>query len=141
MYDISHRMAKQNVKIITKEGLAVANQKVSVRLNKHEFLFGIGAFDTVGYFRSKDEKDKNFYLDRMQKALDVFNYMTVTVYWGLFEETEGKPRIDEYLKVAKFLKEKGITLKGHPLCWHTVCADWLMEYDNATILQKQLELV
>ena len=29
-------------------------------------------------------------------------------------------------------------MKGHPLCWHTVCADWLMKYDNRTIMEKQL---
>ena len=32
-------------------------------------------------------------------------------------------------------------VKGHPLCWHTVCADWLMKYDNETILKKQLERI
>ena len=34
-----------------------------------------------------------------------------------------------------------MTVKGHPLCWHTVCADWLMQYDNETILKKQLERI
>ena len=32
-------------------------------------------------------------------------------------------------------------VKGHPLCWHTVCAHWLTKYDNETILKKQLERI
>jgi len=36
------------------------------------------------------------------------------------------------------LKEKGMVLKGHPLCWHTVGADWLMAYSNEKILETQL---
>ena len=42
---------------------------------------------------------------------------------------------------AKWLKDHGITVKGHPLCWHTVCADWLMQYSNKEILEKQLARV
>jgi len=39
------------------------------------------------------------------------------------------------------MKERGVDVKGHPLCWHTSCADWLMDYDNATILDKQLKRI
>ena len=39
---------------------------------------------------------------------------------------------------CRWLKDHGITVKGHPLCWHTVCADWLMNYSNEEILKKQL---
>ena len=41
-------------------------------------------------------------------------------------------------EAARWLRERGVTLKGHPLCWHTVCADWLLQYDNAEILRRQL---
>ena len=39
------------------------------------------------------------------------------------------------------LNARGVTLKGHPLCWHTVCADWLLSYDDKTIFEKQLERI
>ena len=42
------------------------------------------------------------------------------------------------MKAAKLLKNFGATIKGHPLCWHTGCAQWLLKYDNKTILEKQL---
>ena len=45
------------------------------------------------------------------------------------------------MKTAKWLQEKGVRLKGHPLCWHTVCAPWLMKYSNEKILQLQLDRI
>lgn len=44
-------------------------------------------------------------------------------------------------KCVEFLTARGVTLKGHPLCWHTVCADWLLSYDDKTIFEKQLERI
>lgn len=55
-----------------------------------------------------------------------------------FTDGEGKPRTAELMQEARFLKNHGVMLKGHPLCWHTVCADWLLKNDNETILEKQV---
>ena len=42
------------------------------------------------------------------------------------------------MEAAKILRSNNVTIKGHPLCWHTVCADWLMEYPDEVIMDKQL---
>lgn len=42
---------------------------------------------------------------------------------------------------AKYLVRHGAKVKGHPLCWHTECAPWLLKYDNKTILEKQLDRI
>ncbi len=99
-------------------------------------LLGCGAFDVLGYVAGgkQDEKLK----ERVDKWLDVFNYGTLPFYWGGYEPREGEIQFESRMETAKFLKEHGVTVKGHPLCWHTVCADWLMQYDNKTILDKQL---
>ncbi len=34
-----------------------------------------------------------------------------------------------------------MSLKGHPLCWHTVCADWLLKYNDDEILGRQLDRI
>lgn len=65
----------------------------------------------------------------------------MTIYEGNFEPEEGKPETASRMNAAKFLQERGIKTKGHPLCWHTQCAKWLMEYDNKTILKKQLDRI
>ena len=38
-------------------------------------------------------------------------------------------------------KDRGATVKGHPLCWHTLCVPWLLKYSNEEILKKQLERI
>lgn len=45
------------------------------------------------------------------------------------------------MRAARLLQQHGVRVKGDPLCWHTACADWLMQYDNKTILQKQLDRI
>ncbi|MBR5360172.1 MAG: endo-1,4-beta-xylanase, partial [Lachnospiraceae bacterium] len=80
----------------------------------------------------------DFYKDLTEMWLEVFNYSTLPFYWGNFEPEEGKPDTENLLKIAKYMQSKGVKLKGHPLCWHTVCADWLLKYDNKTIMEKQL---
>ncbi len=66
------------------------------------------------------------------------NNATLPFYWGGFESEEGKPRNEQVMAGAKLLKEHGITIKGHPLCWHTGCVDWLMKYSNEEIIKKQI---
>lgn len=85
--------------------------------------------------------DHRSYQDRVQKWLQVFNYGTLPFYWGGFEPVEGQPLTESRMRAARLLQQHGVRVKGHPLCWHTACADWLMQYDNKTILQKQLDRI
>jgi GH35 family endo-1,4-beta-xylanase len=45
------------------------------------------------------------------------------------------------MEAAKWLNARGVTTKGHPLCWHTVTAPWLLEKSNAEILRTQLNRI
>ncbi|MBR4824563.1 MAG: endo-1,4-beta-xylanase [Spirochaetaceae bacterium] len=155
MADLSHRKAKAKVQIVAKDGKPAANTNVTVNQIDHEFLFGCGAFETLPYTngvtvhngngsltkKSPDGADRAVLEDRMNKWLNLFNYGTLPFYWGGFEPEEGKPNTDQLMSAAKFLRSKGVAVKGHPLCWHTGCVPWLMNYDNATILKKQLERI
>lgn len=119
------------------------NTELKVKLVNHEFLFGCGAFDfvTKAYIDkdpAADPAKKAIFDDRCQKWLKLFNYGTLPFYWGQFEHEEGDPQTESRMTAAKMLKEAGKEVKGHPLCWHTACADWLLKYDNKTILEKQL---
>lgn len=149
---IAHRYSKARIRIVDSEGRPVAGKKVSFEQKTHEFLFGSGAFDAVPYctaidptaisfFTDKKEIDKDFYKDRVDKWVNLFNYGTLPFYWGGYEPKEGDVQYISRMNAAKYLVERGKTLKGHPLCWHTACADWLMEYDNKTIMKKQLDRI
>ena len=153
--DYSHRKVSKVIKLINENNEPLKNEKVHIALKKHEFLFGCGAFDTMPYMMAKDPalagrlpsgifENKDLIEkaeDGMKKWLDLFNYGTLPFYWGNYEREEGKTDEALLLSAAKFLQSKGVTVKGHPLCWHTVCAPWLMDYDNATIMKKQLDRI
>lgn len=154
---LNHRKDSARIQILGADGKPAANTKVHINQINHEFLFGCGAFETLPYtngpevhngngslnkVKPMDGEEKAAYMarleDRMQKWLGLFNYGTLPFYWGGYEPEEGSPHTDQLMAAAKFLKSKDVTVKGHPLCWHTGCVPWLMNYDNKTILEKQL---
>jgi len=137
----SHRRASCNIYVTDKAGKPVSNQKLSLKQTNHEFLFGCGAFDTIPYVNDDPQADKEFLKDRVDKWLALYNYGTLPFYLGKYEPEEGKPEETSRMNAAKFLNSHNVKVKGHPLCWHTACADWLMEYDNKTILEKQLKRI
>ena len=110
-------------------------------MKNENFLFGCGAFDVLCYVNATEESEKEKYGKRTKEWLDLFNYGTLPFYWGTYEPTEGDVRQAEMDKCVEFLTARGVTLKGHPLCWHTVCADWLLSYDDKTIFEKQRTVI
>ena len=146
--DISHRKVSKKIRFLDASGAPIANRNVKVTQTNHKFLFGCGAFEFLPYVMSQDEKQdvpgggpfaSREQLEELTSSwLEIFNYGTLPFYWGRFEPEEGKPNTEQLMKTASFLQSKNVKVKGHPLCWHTVCADWLMNYDNKTIMEKQL---
>ena len=138
---VSHRRASKVVKVVDANGEPMANTKIRLRQTNHEFLFGCGAFDINEFFLTDDPAVKAIMQERIDIWMELFNYGTLPFYLGRYEPEEGKPLWESRMAAAKYMKERGVDVKGHPLCWHTACADWLMEYDNATILDKQLKRI
>ncbi len=134
---LSHRKAKKELIIKDAQGNPIANRQVNIDQISHSFLFGCGAFEFLRHIKEGNEETA----DITNKWLKIFNYGTLPFYWGGYEPEEGKNDEENLMKTAKYLQERGVRVKGHPLCWHTVCADWLMKYDNKTILQKQLDRI
>ncbi|MBQ6302988.1 MAG: endo-1,4-beta-xylanase [Clostridiales bacterium] len=128
----SHRIGEALVRVVDKNGKPVADKDLLLNQKSHEFLFGSGAFDFLEYEGKKGDPD------RLEKWLKMFNYGTLPFYWGFYEPKEGSVEFESRMEAAKILKSNNVTIKGHPLCWHTVCADWLMEYPDEVILDKQL---
>ena len=136
LMDYSHRKVKKQLRFTDPQGKPLAGKTIGLKQTNHEFLFGCGAFDFTPYVMGKEELK-----GLTDSWLELFNYGTLPVYWGMFEREEGKPATEMLMKTAQYLQGKNVKVKGHPLCWHTVCADWLMKYDNATIMKKQLERI
>lgn len=131
----SHRIGESTVKVLDRNGNPVANKELVLNQKSHEFLFGCGAFDFLEY--PGFEMDK----DRTDKWLALMNYGTLPFYWGRYEPEEGHDSYEMLRKGADYLRANNVTIKGHPLCWHTVCADWLLKYSDEVIMDKQLERI
>ena len=139
--NFAHRKAKSTLRITDQTGNIVANQRLTLRQTNHEFLFGCGAFDFIAYANSDADPKMDGLQDRIDKWLALYNYGTLPFYLSSFEPVEGKPQTAANRNAAVFLQDHHVKVKGHPLCWHTACADWLMNYDNKTILEKQLKRI
>lgn len=137
-----HRMASKTLKLVRADGSPVDSKEVTISQIKHKFLFGCGAFDTVPLASGELQgAAKEAVEDRLEKWLALFNAGTLPFYWGRFEQEQGKPQTKELMAAAKWLKERGCTVKGHPLCWHTVSAPWLLSMSNEEILKTQLNRI
>ena len=138
MSDLSHRKATARIRALRPDGSPAARTAIRFDQVRHDFLFGCGGFEAIELAGGADESRRAFLQDRMDKWLGLFNYATLPFYWGRFEPEEGHPHTDEVMAGAKWLRDRGVTLKGHPLCWHTVCADWLLKYTDDEIMKRQM---
>jgi GH35 family endo-1,4-beta-xylanase len=119
-------------------GAPLANRQVVVAQTNHKFLFGSTGFDFIPLANGEvqgAEKDEMELLAGEWLAL--FNFATLPFYWGRFEPERGKPDTTRTLAAARWFTDRGVALKGHPLCWHTVQPDWLLALSNDEILAAQ----
>lgn len=138
----NHRISENSIRFVDNKGLPLINKNITISQLNHEFLFGCGAFDAVPFLDAEtDEKEKELYKERFDKWLALFNAGTLPFYWGRFEPEKGKTQTNQIYAAATWLKEKGVKVKGHPLCWHTVCAPWLLDMTNDEILKAQLDRI
>ncbi len=144
MDSLSHRKAAVKIRLIREDGTPLSGCPVTVKQLSHQFLFGCGAFDSMGYQFAKsknDDQKAEFFQTRLEKWLKLFNFGTLPFYWAGYEHVQGQPQEAVTKAAAKWLKERGVTVKGHPLCWHSACANWLMQYSNEEIFRLQLERI
>ena len=141
--DYSHRLGSKKVRFLKKDGTPIKGANVGVDMVRHEFLFGGGLFDSVQYASGEmsDPKAREFFEAKFAKWKELHNNCTLPFYWGGFERERGKPRLEQTMAGAKWLKDQGITLKGHPLCWHTSTANFLLDMTNEEIIKAQVERI
>lgn len=138
----AHHMGTKTLQLTDKEGNLLKNQEVVVEQIKHKFLFGCSEFSTLPYMNDEFVGEvKEIAEKRYEKMFAIFNFVTLPFYWGRFEPIKGCPDLTRMKQAVQWLKDKNMTLKGHPLCWHTSTAPWLLEMSNQEILTVQLERI
>jgi GH35 family endo-1,4-beta-xylanase len=141
----AHRKSALKLRLTKPGGDPLANQTVKLEQKRHQFLFGIGGFEAVALAgeavpggKALSQRERAKIEECLDRIFSLCNYATLPFYWGRYESEEGKPMEAATVAAARYYAERGVVTKGHPLCWHTVCAPWLMKYSNAEILRRQL---
>jgi endo-1,4-beta-xylanase len=131
------RSGEARLSVLDRHGRPVADTDVVVRQRRHAFGFGNIAFDfvrlvggpdpegaeSIEAFGGSAELDLDSYADRW---LRLFNMATLPFYWGRYEPRRGDTDVDRLRRAARWLVDRDVTIKGHPLVWHTVQPDWLL---------------
>ena len=110
---IKNRTAPIILEITDAQGKPIPNQKVDVKHVKHLFYFGAG-FERSFLRPDADEVE----LRHREAFLRLFNYSTVHLYWGWYEPRQGQYTHQVAIESARWLKEHGLTPRGHPIHWN-----------------------
>lgn len=132
---LTHRKGNARIAVTDAGGAPLAHTPVMVEQVRHEFGFGNIAFDFVGLANGETDADPANIFGGTKPStaaaleplwLDLFNMGTLPFYWRGFEPTRGNPDTARLLAAARWLVERGVTVKGHPLVWHTLAPQWLL---------------
>lgn len=138
----AHRRSACKLTFLDAQGKPMQGRRVHARLTRHEFKFGCNIFWLTGLFDPRLSADKQEHLYRMWEDWSaLFNFGTLPFYQGQYEPQEGVTREAILLKTAQFLRKHNVEMKGHPLCWHTVSAKWLLKKTNDEVLENQLHRI
>jgi GH35 family endo-1,4-beta-xylanase len=125
---------------LSHNGLPLTNQDALVAQKNHKFLFGSN-WGESSIALANDElsgKEKEQAELRNERFVQLFNQVTLPFYWARFEPQRGQPQTQRILNAARWYLDHKCIVKGHPLCWHTLTADWLLTMSNREILQAQV---
>ncbi|WP_220448620.1 endo-1,4-beta-xylanase [Nonomuraea mesophila] len=127
---------------VTLDGDPLPDRDVLVAQRDHRFLFGCTGFDLVPFAGGELTGEAAARAERLAEHwLGLFNFVTLPFYWGQFEPVRGQAGTARLRKAAAWFRERGRPVKGHPLAWHTVTADWLMDLPNEEIARAQVDRI
>lgn len=148
--NLDHRFSSATITVLGADGRALLDTDVTVEQTRHTFAFGNIGFDFIPLANGETDEpaERPFGGASVGKLgeladlwLDLFNTATLPFYWGGFEPERGKPDTQRLLATAKWFADRGVTVKGHPLVWHTVTAPWLRDLDEEEIERAQRERI
>jgi endo-1,4-beta-xylanase len=134
---VSHRVGEVTVTVLGPDGRPVTDEPVTVEQQRHALSFGNIGFDFVSLVGGAEPPGAEgveafggtarLDADGFANAwLNLFNTATLPFYWGRYEPRRGFPDVERLTKTARWLADRGVTVKGHPLVWHTVQPAWLL---------------
>ena len=137
-----HRVARSAITVRTADGLPLADADVVVTQVRHSFAFANIGFDLISLANGETgaAPDSPFSTAAPEQGahlaelwFELFNTATLPFYWGGFEPERGHPDTARLLRTAQWFVERGVTVKGHPLVWHTLAPRWLLALPTADV--------
>ncbi|TFB67533.1 endo-1,4-beta-xylanase [Cryobacterium sp. Hz9] len=135
----SHKVCEAVVTVTDTSGSPLTNTEVVVSQVSHAFGFGNIGFDFLRL--ANGEPDEIGTESLADLYADLFNTATLPFYWGRFEPVRGAPDTARLQQTARWFRQRGVTLKGHPLVWHTVQPDWLLGLSLQEVERLQRERI
>lgn len=138
----AHRTTQTAVTLLDESGAPLIGREVTVEQTRHAFGFGNIGFDFVGYVNGDTDADAASVFGgakpssaRVLEPLwwGLYNHVTLPFYWRSFEPVEGSTHADRLMATARWFADRGATVKGHPLLWHTLAPQWLMAKSDAEV--------
>lgn len=141
-----HRAGQVTVTVLARDGQPLRDTVVTVEQRRHAFAFGNIAFDLVPLVGGAGPAGQGLPgaldLDRYAALwLNLFNTATLPFYWGRYEPRPGVTDEARIAATARWLAERGVTVKGHPLVWHTVQPGWLLELPPDEVERRQRQRI
>lgn len=138
---LAHRRGSTRVRLTDASGAPRAHTPVTVEQVSHAFGFGNIGFDFIALVAGGPDGHGNAFggttattaAALADRFLDVFNMATLPFYWRGFEPVRGKTDTERLLATARYFVERGVTVKGHPLVWHTLAPEWLLPLSDAEV--------
>lgn len=133
----ANRLCENVITVTDPAGSPLPGTEVVVAQTAHAFRFGNIGFDFIA--AANGEPDDVGTPELAELFVDVFNTATLPFYWARFEAVRGRPDTARLVQTARWFRERGVELKGHPLVWHTVQPDWLLglPLDEVESLQRE----
>lgn len=142
---MADRTVTARVVVAGPDGRPLDRESVTVEQVSHEFGFGNIGFDFIEWLggapAGKGGRAIEFFGGELPADpealaadwLELFNLVTLPFYWRGFEPKRGRPETARLLATAEWFVARGVTVKGHPLLWHTLTPHWLAELDDAGV--------
>ena len=144
--DLAHRTGTVTLTVLGPDRQPLPETVVTVEQRRHAFGFGNIAFDLVPWLGGPgpDQPEGSGGPDLTGYAEDwlaLFNTATLPFYWGSYEPRPGVTDAGRLTATARWLTERGVSVKGHPLVWHTVQPAWLLGLDLDEVQRRQRERI
>ena len=117
---LAHRRGDVELTVLDPSGAPLADREVVVEQVRHAFAFGCIGFDLIDHANGAADEGA-----LAADWLELFTLAVLPFYWGGFEAERGHPDTARLQRAARWFRERGVRVKGHPLVWHTVKAAWL----------------